>query len=518
MRQIGLKLKLNNIKDVIVDSVPDTELRNIFLEMVSLVEYDPSILDKIEEDVDRAAKKKKAARLAEKRWYDNRNRILPECEKFMGEDENYNPDNLTLLDGRPRLLDPLSVFFLMMCRAHLNSVTSRQAVDRLKDSILVHTYFKTRGMRLPSTNTILENINFVTNDTRTYIFKVQIKMIMESGLDSMELVALDSFSVAGNTEWPTDSRILLKLLKRAWHLGADVIPKFGLPGFSTRYIPRWLNELKSMEFEIAHTSGKPKSKKKLKKLYRRFLKRVNKILLWMVHYVNENLCSWEELHVLPPSQQHLARVAIEQLIEDIENVIRVYTYTGDRVFRGIHLPSPEKVLSLSDECVAFIKKGGREAVIGYKPLVARSGNGFITAFELQNGNPADAARAVPLVQQHCETTDSTPRVVTTDDGFSSRRNLETLHAMNIEVVSMNGSKGRKLIPEDVWNSESYQQARNARSAVESIIYVLRYKFHLYRFTRRGIDGVIAEYSEKVIAHNFWRISYLKEKKKHHLSA
>ncbi len=83
--------------------------------------------------------------------------------------------------------------------------------------------------------------------------------------------------------------------------------------------------------------------------------------------------------------------------------------------------------------------------------------------------------------------------------------------MGIEIVSIGGAKGKKITQEIEWDSPEYQQARNARSGVESIIFVLRYKFHLDSFTRRGLEGVTAELTEKVIAHNFWRIAYLRRK-------
>ena len=90
--------------------------------------------------------------------------------------------------------------------------------------------------------------------------------------------------------------------------------------------------------------------------------------------------------------------------------------------------------------------------------------------------------------------------------------------MEIETVSIGGSKGKKITPEIEWDSPEHQQARNARSAVESIVFVLRYKFHLDSFTRRGLEGVTAELIEKVIAHNFWRIAYLRMKHKLLLAA
>ncbi len=511
------KFKFHTTVLTAIINAPATELKDIFLEGLKLLKYDPSILDRIGWDIDKTAKEKKAMRLADQEWYEQLNGTLPGYEALCAV-VDLDLEKLCLFQGRPRLLDSESVFILLLCRAHLNSVTSKQAVDRMKDSILLQTYFEARGMRLPAANTVLDNINAVTNDTRDYIFKSQMRMIMEAGLDSMELVTMDSFSVAGNTEWPTDSRILLKLLKRAYNIGRIIITRFGLPGFTTGCIPRWLKELSKLEFEIANIAGKRNSKKKLKKLYRRFLKRVNKSLLRMIRRCDCCLPAWERLDYLPPNQRMMAQEAIDRIVLDIESVIHVYTYAGNRVFHGIQLPSPEKVMSLSDECVSFIKKGGRDAVIGYKPQVARSGEGFITAFEVQQGNPADSERLLPVIKQHCENTGSIPDTVAVDDGYSSKTNRKALKGMEIETVSIGGSKGKKITPDTEWDNPEYQDARKARSAVESIIFVLRYKFHLDTFTRRGLEGVTAELTEKVIAHNFWRIAYLRRKTKLSLAA
>ena len=39
-----------------------------------------------------------------------------------------------------------------------------------------------------------------------------------------------------------------------------------------------------------------------------------------------------------------------------------------------------KIYSMSDDDAAFIKKGGRETVFGYRPNFAFSANGFLTSF------------------------------------------------------------------------------------------------------------------------------------------
>ena len=90
-------------------STPDTELKDIFLEGLKLIRHEPSIPDRIGFDIDQAAKEKKAMRLSDRSWYEDLNGILPGCEWIRGA-VAFDPDKLTLFEGRPRLLDPESVF------------------------------------------------------------------------------------------------------------------------------------------------------------------------------------------------------------------------------------------------------------------------------------------------------------------------------------------------------------------------------------------------------------------------
>jgi hypothetical protein len=43
-----------------------------------------------------------------------------------------------------------------------------------------------------------------------------------------------------------------------------------------------------------------------------------------------------------------------------------------------------------------------------------------------------------------------------------------------------------------------------------MIFTLRFKFNLHRFSRIGLEAVKAEFSEKVIAYNFWRNAHSKK--------
>ena len=192
---------------------------------------------------------------------------------------------------------------------------------------------------------------------------------------------------------------------------------------------------------------------------------------------------------------------------------RVIGYSMERVLKGKGVDLTEKVVSLSDGSAAFIAKGGRETVIGYRPQVGRSGNGFVTVLHVPEGNANDAPLLHPLVREVADNTGVTPKNVSTDDGYSSRKGrLEVLSIEGLDALSLSGSKGKALTPVEAWDSEQYQELRRNRSSVESLIFMLKYVFGFGRVRRRGIEAVRTELLEKVIVHNMMRMVLLRKRR------
>ena len=66
--------------------------------------------------------------------------------------------------------------------------------------------------------------------------------------------------------------------------------------------------------------------------------------------------------------------------------------------------------------------------------------------------------------------------------------------------------------DDDWFSEELSELRRNRSAVESLMFVLKYVFNFGRVRRRGIHAVRTELMEKAIAYNFIRIVHLRRER------
>ena len=175
------------------------------------------------------------------------------------------------------------------------------------------------------------------------------------------------------------------------------------------------------------------------------------------------------------------------------------------------VPVAEKIVSLSDSDASFIVKGGWNSVVGYRPQLARSGSGFVTALVLPSGNAADSPHLVPMLKEQITNTGVIPAMASVDDGYSSQQGREELLGLGVKVVSIGGAKGKKIIEANQWKSQPYRQARAERSAIESLVFTLKESFEFGEMVRRTHENVLAEMLEKVLAYNISQIIRVRKK-------
>ena len=368
---------------------------------------------------------------------------------------------------------------------------------------------------MPAMTTIQENVNEVSHATRELIFSRQLAGVLGEKLDDFKSLTLDSTHVKANSAWPTDGKILTELLMRVNRRG-QALHLFGLENLLPRGVPRWLEAMGKREFQICLAAGKAKSKGKMKKHYRHLLRLGRKTAEALSAEVNR-LELGEALKKLPPGRRLLLERLVEHMKSDLSDAYRVVEYASNRVFEAQPLPSTQKVLSLSDGSAAYIQKGSRDAVIGYKPQMVRSGNGFITSMRVPQGNTADSSELVPAIADSIRRTGVVPGWVSTDDGYASAKGRAEVLGLGVKDISISGAKGKKLTQEDAWASEPYRAARRNRSAVESLMFTIKDGFEFGQLGRRGQDAVRDELLEKVLAYNCCRIVLMKKRRREPLA-
>ena len=498
-------------------TLPVNEFSEYLKEAHDLVFRYPELLASIDADLDKKAKYKKKLRLLDHQWELSQNKKLPGMamnSKIALEE--INEEELELKEGCPRM-DAYLVYMFMMMRGFLGGMKTSELKLFFSESKTIEMFLRScNESRRPGFSTISENINAVSNATRKLIFDYQILMIADEGLDDFKELTIDSTSVKGNSAWPTDSGILTGLVMRLYHRGKK-LHKFGIRDIADRRFPNIIKNMKNLSKQISFSVNKPKSKIKRKRLYRKLLKEASsahKLFLSELTKVKQSFLDLEVDGNIAPSREMRLKRLIELMVEDLDSLLKVIGYCSRRINQSETTEAKDKVLSLSDKSVGFIKKGDREPVIGYKPQLGRSKKGFIPAFKLPQGNGSDSGQFLEVCRDAIRRTMVMPEKISTDDGYANKRVRAQLLEMGVKVVSISGSKGKRIISAEDWENDGYVKARNDRSAVESLIFTIKQGFDFGRVMRRGIENVRGELLEKVIAYNFCRIILVKVRLKY----
>ncbi len=482
----------------ILFGIPDTKLAKLIKFSLETGELYKEIYKKIESDLDRKGLEKKEIRIKDKLYLAKQTGILG--EEFSCVD-NLKITVSELEVGRPRITAE-EVFIFICLRGYFDSVTSEEACERMVESVSLQIYYLDRNKKMPRAKTINENLNTVSSETMEFILKCQLQQFLNEGLDDFNYAVFDSTSVSASSSWPTDAGVIYRLFSRIKNQ-ASKFDRFELKSISSKYPEKWLKILSKLLFKINNTkgtSGNPK-KEKIKPDYKQFLRAAHKMNEFYIKHLlrlSDDVGSAE----LKPSESIKLLSLYEHLEDDLLAVSTVLYYAEERVFSDKKLPSSEKILSLSDTTAAFIKKGNRNSVIGYKPQIGMSKNGYVSAIIIDSGNGADSTYLAPLVQKHMKNTGVTPKLVSADDGYSSKAGRNDVFELGVKDVSFSGAVGRKILGEELWNDEKYTEARRNRSAVESLMFSLKYTVHFGRLRRRGIEAVKCEMLGKVITYNY----------------
>src|SRR5258708_22024968 len=171
----------------------------------------------------------------------------------------------------------------------------------LISSISVNLWLDDLGLHWPPASTLSDNLNAVSNQTRALIHQVQLRYIVQGRLDDFQKCFIDSTAVEANTERPTDSTILVRLIARVCTTGSN-LHRLDLPDMNPIGLLEQQEELRRLSQQIHFLTGKARGEAKRKKWYFQLIRRVcglGKRLLCELDTVCRNLGSRA---CLPPSR------------------------------------------------------------------------------------------------------------------------------------------------------------------------------------------------------------------------
>jgi hypothetical protein len=496
----------NRARQLVFLAPIDSQLNDFLNETHQIACLEPSIVGCIDEDLDLHAKKKKLLRLADAQFLAGQTLDLPNLQLQLRE---LKLDEIELEVGRPRT-DAYIVYLFLMLRGWAGGCKDQHARLLLEESITLKLWLEDLGLELPPASTLSENLNAVSNQTRRLIHQAQLRYIFGQSLDNFQKCFIDSTAVEANTERPTDSTILVRLISRICTAGAN-LHRLDLPDMNPVGLLQQQQELRRYCRQIDFLQGKGRAEAKRRKLYFQLLRRVRRMrkrLLRDLELVGRNL---EARTDLPPSRRLMSEEVLSLIAEDLRALEQAAIVCERRVMGQEKVPVAEKIISLSDSDASFIVKGGWNTVVGYRPQLARSGRGFVTGLFLPRGNTSDSLHLVTMVKEQITNTGVIPSIASADDGYSTQQGREEVLGLGLQVVSIGGAKGKKITGIQQWNSRPYRQARAERAAIESLLFTLKEGFEFGELVRRTYENVLAEMLEKVLAYNISQIIRLRKK-------
>jgi IS5 family transposase len=181
--------------------------------------------------------------------------------------------------------------------------------------------------------------------------------------------------------------------------------------------------------------------------------------------------------------------------------VRIIDQAVRRVIRGEKVAAGEKVVSVFEPHTDIIVKDRRDTQYGHKLNITTGMHGMVLDVVIEEGNPADSNRLLPMIKRIEECYGKLPRQVAADAGYASRENISDAKALGIKAVGLPKKRGMKI--EDMTGSEwIYKKLKRFRAGIEGNISMLKRVFGLDRCTWRGLDHFRAYVMSSVLAYNF----------------
>ncbi len=333
----------------------------------------------------------------------------------------------------------------------------------------------------PKRATLANNIKRVKPDTMEQVNRLIVGKAKRDGVEDGKRARIDSTVIDSNIHHPLDSNLLfdvVRVLTRIMKDGAEESTQVKYSNHTKRAKRRMLNILNARnEAERAP-------------LYQELVK----ITYWTMAYAKKNAA------VLATLASMSAWAISEMLKHYLELGVKVVNQTERRVFQGESVPATEKIVSIFEPHTDVIVKDRRQTLYGHKVFLNVGASGMVLDMLMERGNPADAARAVGMIERHREVMGRVPEQVALDAGFTSKANIEGLGQLGVKEASF-AKKGSIEVMGGVSNPKQHKKLQRFRAGVEGIISFVKRCFGFDRCLWRGYSSFQAYAWASVVSAN-----------------
>lgn len=356
----------------------------------------------------------------------------------------------------------------------------------LLDSASFQAFARLPREFIPKKSVLQKTVSRISAATWERINRLMLHTAAQEKLEKGRMVRVDSTVTETPIHEPSDSRLLSDAVRVMVRLLNAAEEQAALPGTIAWHDHR--RAAKKRARQIQYSRGQDNKRA----LYRELLAITRKTL----GYVQK-----AQLHLSATSTDAVAGALwYAEVSHYLPLIERIINQTERRVLKGESVPASEKLFSLFEPHTDIIIKGSRDVQYGHKLNLASGASGLILDVTIEQGNPADSERFLPLLDRQIEIYGCPPRQIAADGGYASKDNLLQAKARGVKDVAFHKKRGLD-IEQMVKSTWVYRKLRNFRAGVEAGISWLKRCFGLARCTWKGIEHFKAYVWSGVVAHN-----------------
>jgi IS5 family transposase len=386
---------------------------------------------------------------------------------------------------------------------HIKNWSFRQLYTELQRNLDYRAFTQFFDEKIPDFSTFCRNFALIDELAIRQINDHLRDLAIEKGIIQGKKLRTDTTVCENNIHHPTDNSLLqdgVRVLTRIVRYAEEILPSLGRMRDRSRSVLRRVLQIN----QSTRTKGKAaESSKRQRERSYRSLMRITRSVVSDAQKVVRKLSDRRVTRHLSFMDELSAQGLRDELQTMTPRVDTVIKQTRARICHG-DTQFPGKLLSIFEPEAAPIRKGKAHKPTEFGRLVEidEVERGFVSDFQLFDGNPSDVTMLIPAIDRHKNHFGRPPKKVATDRGFWSLKNEEDAYSLGVKRVSIpirggKLSEARRVLQRTRW----FRSLQRWRAGGEGRIGTLKTRYGLDRSMYKGNQGMHRWVGGCVLANN-----------------
>ena len=422
--------------------------------------------------------------------------ILQELDEILGDPELFRLVRCDLVKhykhskcGRPTV--PIEVTLRLVVLRRRKQWSYRQTEQEVRDSPAYRDWVRVYDQSVPDHSTLNDLERLMRVPTLHQINERLLVLAQSQHLTQGNKLRLDASVTETNIRYPTDSGLLVdgvRLLSRWLKCAAPLLSREGLGGGLCRNRVRSAKRRARLIRQWSRSTPKQERHRQVRQetlthLYGELIQIASATLAQAAQAAEQ---------LQEQKSNRVATGLLAQLLQLQPLIESVIEQARRRVLQGEAVPAQEKVASLWEPHTQIIRRGKpqpHETEFGHKVDYAEVEHGLISDWQIiARGNPPDAERLPPLLQQHCQRFGHAPHMLAGDRGLFSADNERLARSLGVVHIVL-PQTGRPTPERSVYEKQDwFKKGLYFRNGIEGRISVVKRTVQLRRCPTHGFDG------------------------------